>query len=54
MEPLVLMASFNSLPTAIRLFVPIRYSLAVLGIECLLWLRPLVDVYMLRLALNSI
>ena len=41
MEPLVLMAGFYSLPTAIRLFVPIRYSLAVLGIECLLWLRLL-------------
>ena len=41
MEPLVLMADFNCLPTAISPLVPIRYSLAVLGIECLLWLRLL-------------
>ena len=48
------MADFNCLPTAIRPLVPVRYSLAVLGIECLLWFRPSVDVCMLRLALNSI
>ena len=48
------MANFNCLPTAIRPLVPVRYSLAVLGIDCLLWFRPLVDVCMLRLALNSI
>ena len=40
MESLVLMAGFNFLPAAIRLLVPVRYSLAVLGIECLLWLHP--------------
>ena len=33
------MASFYCLPTAIRLLVPVRYFLVVLGIECLLWLR---------------
>ena len=35
------MAGFYCLPMAIHPLVPIRYSLAVLGIECLLWLRLL-------------
>ena len=38
-EPLVLMAVFYCLTMAIRPLVPIRYSLAILDIECLLWLR---------------
>ena len=37
MAPLVLMAGFYCLPTAIRPLVPMCYSFAVLGIECLLW-----------------
>ena len=40
-KPLVLMAGFYCLPTAIRLLVPVHYSLAILGVECLLWLCPL-------------
>ena len=38
-EPLVLMANFYRLPTAICSLVPVHYSLAILGVECLLWLR---------------
>ena len=33
------MVGFYCLPTAIRPLVPVHYSLSVLGIECLLWLR---------------
>jgi len=40
MEPLVLMTGFHCLPTAIHPLALVRYSLAVLGIECLLWLCP--------------
>ena len=40
MKPLVLMIGFYCLPTTTRSLMPVRYSLAVLGIECLLWLRP--------------
>ena len=34
------MVGFYCLPTTIRPLVLVHYSLAVLGIECLLWLRP--------------
>ena len=43
------MASFYCLPTATRPLMPIRYSLVVLGIECLLWLYlSLIDVNPVR------
>ena len=38
-EPLVLMAGFYCLLMVIRLLVLKCYSLVVLGMECLLWLR---------------
>ena len=41
MEPLVLIAGFYCLPTATRALMPVRYSLAILGIEYFLWFRPL-------------
>ena len=40
-EPLVLIAGFYCLPTATRSLMPVRYSLAILGIEYFLWFRPL-------------
>ena len=40
MESLVLMAGFYCLPMATHPLIPIRYSLPMLGIECILWLRP--------------
>ena len=39
MEPLVLMAGFYCLLMVIRPLVLVRYSLVVMGMECLLWLR---------------
>ena len=55
-ELLVLMADFYCLPTAIRLLVPVRYFLAVLGIKCLLWFHSLlmsVRYTLYRIAFNS-
>ena len=40
MEPLVLMAGFYCLPTTTHPLMLVCYSLAVLGIKCLLWLLP--------------
>jgi len=40
MELLVLMVGFDYLPMVIYPLVLVHYSLAVLGIECLLWLYP--------------
>ena len=39
MEPLLLMVGFYCLPTITRPLMPVRYSLTVFGIECLLWLH---------------
>ena len=39
MEPLVLMAGFYCLLMSICLLVLVRYSLAILGIECILQLH---------------
>jgi len=41
MEPLILTTGFYYLPMAILLLVPASYSLSVLSIECLLWVRLL-------------
>ena len=39
LEPLVLMVGFYCLAIAIRSLVLVRYFLAILGVECLLWLH---------------
>ena len=53
-EPLELMASFYCLPTTIRSLVPIRYSLAILGIKCFFMASSIIDFPTLCLTLNSI